>query len=358
MKHLSSEQRNSFIENFYNSLTICIDSIQSSDSSSLAEITPQQKNNSQILLYFFLQLVLSFEQSLKSSSSSEISSLTKSTKATKVSTKKKSSSSSSSGFQWIEWRSICLDYLQKYLSFDQTRLWPMGIIHENVLMPLWKFVLQLLEEKPIGINGTGKHEVTLRKLCQEILIQCVKQLEKQCSQHSTDAAALSTFLTALIDSICRYEHMGTHFAEICSAHSHSLSNGHGGNMTTQVCNGIMKEIGRINMTELSKSNATGVKNIGSFLVTLAEIAPHITTQYLPFILNHLDSEAYQIRYLSPRFTFTPRISFSSFTSPPSLPPLSQEFTRDCHWLDHHLYFQRMSTINSTSSSPFSVSRFF
>lgn len=280
MKHFSSEQKHSLIENFYNLFITSLDAIHSS-SSSPGEITNQQRNNLQILFYFFLQLVISLEQSLKSSSQ-EISSLTKTTKvsSTKSSTKKKISSSE---FNWVDWRTICLNYLQKYLSFDQTKLWPMGIIEENVLMLLWKYMLQLLEEKPVGMNGTGKTDVAIRKVCQEILTQCVKQLEKQCS-HSTDA--LSSFLTALIDSICRYEHMANNFAEICCVHSQG---------SNQVCTEIMKEIGRINMTELSKSNATGVKNIGGFLVTLGEIAPQITTQYLPFILNHLDSEAYQIR---------------------------------------------------------------
>jgi condensin complex subunit 1 len=277
LQKLSSQQQNDFLITISDYLNLFFETSQTNAHPSI-----EIKNNTNIIFYFFLNATVSFENISKSTLNTETKSKSKASSKTKS-----SSTSSVKEFKWFEWRKFSLEFIFKYLSSDQSQLWAMGLIHENVLMLIWKYILQLLEEKPIGINGTGKSEVAMRKLCVDILTQAVQQLERQCSQHSTDA--LSSFLTAILDSLCRYEHMAPYVSEICANCCPRGGSSH-------VCNEIMKEIGRINMTELSRSNATGVKNLGGFLTSLGEIAPAITTQYLALILNHLDSEAYQIRY--------------------------------------------------------------
>jgi hypothetical protein len=293
LNKLSSRQQNEFMRIIVDYLNLSFESTQTNSHPS-TEI----KNNTNITFYFFLNTITTFENLVKLSSHSDLLTNTKSkSKSSSSSSKTKSSSSSataSTDFKWLEWRKISLEFLLKYFSVpDHSHLWAMGLIHENILMFLWKYLVQLLEEKPVGVSGTGKNEIAMRKMCVDVLTQCIQQLEKQCSQSSTDI--LSSFLTAILDSLCRYEHMATFVTEICSNCSHSSRSGGGGGSGSHVCNEIMKEIGRINMNELSRSNATGVKNLGGFLTSLGELAPAITTQYLALILNHLDSEAYQIR---------------------------------------------------------------
>jgi len=49
----------------------------------------------------------------------------------------------------------------------------------------------------------------------------------------------------------------------------------------------------MNMTGKSGS---GVKNIGTFVLSLAEVSPELLTLHLPSIMKQVDSDVYQIRY--------------------------------------------------------------
>ena len=57
---------------------------------------------------------------------------------------------------------------------------------------------------------------------------------------------------------------------------------------------IMSDIGNMNMTELAKSGP-GVKNVGTFVLALAEISPELLTMHLPSVIRQVDSDVYQIR---------------------------------------------------------------
>lgn len=276
---MNNQQKKEFIEVIYN---ITLNSFESSQMS--YEISNEQKNKTKIILYFFLNICISFENNLKNSSSSSLSTTSESNGKTNKSSKStKTQSTKTQDFNWIEWRGVCLEFIKKYLLSDQSKLWSMSLIQENFLMLIWKYIFLLLEEKPVGISGIGKIETSLRKLCIDILSICMKQLDSRALQQSPDS--ISSFITSIIDTLCRYEHMGIHIAEIFS----NCKNG------STVCQEIMKEIGRINMNDFSKNNANGVKNIGGFITNIGEISPETIITYLPLILNHLDSEAYQIR---------------------------------------------------------------
>ncbi|CAE7764109.1 Ncapd2, partial [Symbiodinium microadriaticum] len=158
----------------------------------------------------------------------------------------------------------------------------MGIVHENFLRLAWTYALELLERKADGLSGTGKVETNSRKICVNILTLSMRQLEHGSSSHGS---GVSSFVTALVECVSRHEHMGPVVAELCCA----------ARVGSAVCAELMNEVGGMNITELSKSGGAAVKNVGIFLTSVAEMGPEVITLYLPLIMNHLDSDVYQIR---------------------------------------------------------------
>ena len=316
---MNNEQKKEFLEVIYDLTTVSFEL----KNNQLNEYTNQQKNKIKILLYFLINICISFENlTIKNNNNISSSSVETIIGKSNKSTKSTSTKSKLKEFNWIEWRGIYLEVIKKYLLFDQSKFWSMSLIQENYLMLIWKYIFLLLEEKSIGLNGIGKNEINLKKLCLEIITKCIKQLDLRGLQQPIDS--ISSFITSLIDSLCRYEQIGIYLAEIfgiCSSNS-------------LVCHEIMKEIGRINMNEFSKNNSNGVKNIGGFLINLGEIAPETIVIFLPLILNHLDSDAYQIRFaflllFSPLFFYYLTYIYY-FVS-------SQKLHCDIYWLDNNTY---------------------
>ena len=113
--------------------------------------------------------------------------------------------------------------------------------------------------------------------------QCVKSLVDFSGHFSSMTGGCTHLVTAVINSIVGYEHMGPILAEILKKVS--------GVMTSE----LMAEIGQMNMADLSKSG-NGVKNVGGFLIAFSEACPEKLTQHLPLIiLRQIDSEIFQIR---------------------------------------------------------------
>jgi hypothetical protein len=264
---LSEMQKKHTIETLFDIVTQCFDQCQTGDCSADLKMTTKMSS------YFLFNLCHKMEKIAKTQSPSETVSKGKGKSTAKA--------SKSSSFVWAEWRALCLDFFQKMLAYDQSKLWTMGIIHENYLMLAWTYALELMENKPEGVSGVGKAETAIRKLCVEVLSLSLKQLELG-SSHSN---GVTSFVTAIVESICRHEHMGSVVADLCSS----------AQVGSVVCAELMGEIGSMNMTELSKSGGAGVKNVGVFLTSLAEASPDVITLYLPLIMNHLDSDVYQIR---------------------------------------------------------------
>ena len=265
---LSQNQIKDFVESLYHiateSFECCCDS----------ECTSELKSSMKIMMYFLMNLCHKLEKTSNCQSNTEVSGKTGKGKTAK--------SSKVNVFMWIEWRALCLECIHKVLQADQSTIWSMGIVHENFLRLAWTYALELLENKPDGISGTGKVETGTRRVCTGVLALSMRQLEL--STASSVGAGVTSFVAALIESICRHEHMGSVIAELCA-------NARTGSV---VCAELMNEVGGMNMLELSRGGA-GVKHLGTFLTSLAESSPEVITLYLPLIMNHIDSDVYQIR---------------------------------------------------------------
>jgi hypothetical protein len=193
--------------------------------------------------------------------------------------KKKKAKASSTSFIWPEWRSTCLGIFQKLLEGDSSALFSMGILPENFVMAFWKYALNLLEEKPVGMTGVGSAEQASKKLCTSVLLLACKHVA------SGTSTGVTVLVTAALDAACAQEHLAGPIAEICR------SLGVGSAFVSE----LMAEIARLNMNELSKGNGSGARNIGCFLIAVASVYPEMIALYLPLIMHHMDSDVYQIR---------------------------------------------------------------
>jgi hypothetical protein len=89
----------------------------------------------------------------------------------------------------------------------------------------------------------------------------------------------------VIDAACSQEHLAAPIAEMCRA----------AGVGSAFVSELMSEIARLNMTELSKGNGPGARNVGCFLVAVASVYPELIALYLPLLMHHMDSDVYQIR---------------------------------------------------------------
>lgn len=261
-KALSDEQKGDFAGNM---ISMCTQKVEN-----LSEQSSSKSKNDFKMTHYFLH-VLSAKAELSAPKAGGCDAAEK--KAARG--KKKPSSER---FQWDEWRPSVLRLFQRTLVVDPSTVWFMGIPEEAFLAGMWKYALQLLEDKPVGIGGTGGAETALRAVCSDIILGCVRQL----AGTSTTGDEMTTLCTAVLDSISRMEHMGPALADICRKEN--------GRFSAQ----LMTEIGGMNLTDLSKSS-TGVKNVGAFLVCMSESSPQLVANYFPTFIHLLDSEIYQIR---------------------------------------------------------------
>ena len=271
VKILSDEQKTDFLESL---MSLCSNKMEGISDQS----TTKDKNDLKISSYFLHMCALKLETHFKQCHDSSPANQEGSEESKKGKGKGKKSRGTSSTFSWGDWRPAILKIYLRLLAVDPSLLWFMGIPDEVFLQGMWKYGLTLLEDKPVGISGSGQQEVALRNTCSGIILNCARQI---CLSFSS-GDELTTIVTAIVDSICRVEHMGTCIADVCK-----LDNG-------RFVSAIMTEIGSMNLSELGKSGS-GVKHLGAFLVSLSECAPHLMSVYLPMFIHQLDSDVYQIR---------------------------------------------------------------
>jgi hypothetical protein len=259
---LSADQKGDFAGNL---ISLCSQKLDN-----LSEQSSVKSKNDFKMTHYFLH-VLATKAELYAPKAGDVDAPEKKAKG-----KKKAVSSDS--FQWTDWRPAVLRLFERTLSIDPSILWFMGIPEEAFLAGIWKYALQLLEDKPAGVGGQGGAEIALRALCSGIILGSARQL----AGTSTSGDEMTTLCTAALDSICRMEHIGAVFSDICMKEN--------GRFAAQ----LMAEVGTMNLTDLNKSGA-GVKNVGAFLVSMSEVAPKLMAQFLPSFIHLLDSEVYQIR---------------------------------------------------------------
>jgi hypothetical protein len=269
---VNDEDKASFVESLCNFIIYKLENISEQSST-------KDRNELKMAVYFLQQFAVKVEGVIAKSPSIAVGDDEAPAKPKGKGAKKASKATAVSDFAWSEWRHRVLDIFLRVLAIDTSALWFMGIPEEAFLAGLWKYALLLLEEKPAGVGGIGHAETKIRGMCQDVVFASAQQL----GGSSASGDEMTTMVTAVVDSICRVEHMGLFISDLCKK-----ENG-------RFAASVMSEIGAMNLIELGKSGS-GVKNVGSFLVALSESAPKLMAVYLPTFIHLLDSEVYQIRY--------------------------------------------------------------
>jgi condensin complex subunit 1 len=254
--HLSAENKclaaDTLIELAAKSLDVVSDKVETAG-----------KNSVKILMYYLTVLVNKFEALERGKCQTDMTGRKRS----------KKSRAAEDELNWSDFRPSFLDLFLRVLSMDQSLLWTMGAVQENFMNALWGIPLALLEERPLGVGGTGNQEQSVRGQCLDVIALCTARMG------SNGCTALTT---AVVDALSRSEHMDKYVADMCRrAHS---------NLSAE----IICEVGKMNMVEMAKSG-NGVKNIGAFLVAYAEHNPEDMAVRLPMIMHQLDSDVWNIR---------------------------------------------------------------
>lgn len=285
IQYLTEEHKSTFTEYMIAFLNQANLSLRDTDKN-LVDIV-KLKNLTTTLMYF----LISFCSKCDETQGKESSDLLSKPKATKTSKSKKGGVVTSS-FVWTEWRHECLILFDHILQQDIKNLYPLGIVDENFLSTIWKYVMCLLEKKPSGINGTSAMDVQCRNSCLSIMKYIIQYIETL----NRESAAYITLLTVLVESIRTYEHMGHYIAEctaILSSSNLRFPAVHHPNYNSSMSYSIMVEISRMNLSDQKVAN--GVKYIGIFLTSFSELNPEQFLAYLPLLLPQLDAEVYFIR---------------------------------------------------------------
>ena len=294
---ISSDKRSAFLSTM---TELCSKMLTASTAE---DINIAGKNSIKMIQFFMLQVAVKGEAGAKSAAIAATSSLSsnsaplddfddenrapvavapKKGKASKASTTKKGKggSDSSSSFDWCRWRVSSLELLERCLAPECLSIWSMGIVAENFLSGVWKYALQLLEDKPVGVGGSGAAEVSVRDLCIQLIVKCVKLFGSAKSTGSYNALS-----SALIDSLTKHEHMSMYIADMAAL---SSSSGVAGKL---LISELMTDIANMNM-----ATVPSVKNIGLFIELFAKQSPALMASYLPIVKPQIDSAAHQIRF--------------------------------------------------------------
>lgn len=176
---------------------------------------------------------------------------------------------------WSQWRKIYLNIMERIVAADPSHLWSMSIVPEMFLVRIWRNALNVLENKSVGVSGTGYQEVKIRHDFENLVASCVGRFGS-----TSSSGAVSSLAAAMIDSVVRADHMGAAVANIC-----------------RLCNSVMitelmSEFSNMPMSSLPGPN---VKHVANFFESFAEGSPELMTVYFPLVKQLVDSPAAQIR---------------------------------------------------------------
>jgi len=196
----SQENKNFFAEVLSEIVKRSLESISST-------MEHSTKNAVKIIFYFFQTFMIKLETAGKSEEANkpaDLDSIAAKGRGAKAKAKKVSSDDDSDNFTLKYWRPVFLEHLQDIISIDPSMIWTMGIIQEIFLTNIWSVTLQLLEDYRNDVAGVPK----TRCICIDILVACSKKMSNANSENTP-------LVAAIIDAVCRSEHMGAVVAELC-----------------------------------------------------------------------------------------------------------------------------------------------
>jgi hypothetical protein len=271
---LGDSQKRYLNEALYDLAHQLLETCQENAQSTSTDLKSRAAKALYLLVQYCIRMEPVFKASTKATTDASVS-----TKATTAAAKKKKAKASANSYIWPEWRVTCLNLFHKMLAGGGSVLFAMGRMPENFVMLFWKYTLDLLEKRAVGITGVGTSEQASKKMCTDVLLLACKQVAVGSS------TGVTVLVTAVLDGACREDHLATPLAEICRA----------AGVGSAFVSELMAEIARLNMTDLSKGNGSGARNIGCFLMAVASVYPELIALYLPLIMHHMDSDVYQIR---------------------------------------------------------------
>lgn len=272
---LSSDNANEFAE-------VLCDLVARSLQLTANTLDQSQKNAVKVTLYLFLvfcsriEVVAAKKASKKAENAVNVPKAKGKGKAGKKSKKEEDDDDEDDGtdsktFSLSFWRPKLLLLVQSIITLDASKVWNMSIVQESFLILMWKLPLQILVDNK---SDGGSLDSKVKNLAIKILV------DYACRYGSNGGCG--HLMTALIDALCSSEHMAVTLADIIKKARGFFAAD------------LMAEIGHINMAEIAKCGS-GVKNIGSFLISFAETSPELVTQYLATIMHQIDSDVWQIR---------------------------------------------------------------
>ena len=267
ISNLPNQALESFAATITTLVMLAIASIKESDSA-------ESNENPIVILYFFQIFCQRMENEWKLKSNAQDEQEVSSNKLMKPSKNSKKSISnqiSSNQYDWDSERSHSISLLKAISQLESSSMWSMGILQENFYLNIWKYALQLLEDK---LSDTVHHECIL------ILTHCIQI-------YVSHQKSLQGIISTMIGSISQCEHR-------LSSLSKDISEI--GSLAPAIfISEILKEIGNMEMKEKSKVK-NFISNINVFLVTLTERCPHKVSNSMAYVIDLIDNDVYIIRY--------------------------------------------------------------
>lgn len=164
------------------------------------------------------------------------------------------------------------------MSSQKSKLWKRSVPDEAVVGLPCRIAYQILEA------ATG---VLARKASSGD-----KALQMIAATVDSAPCLLNTVVAALVDLLHTYDHMAPLVAELCTIVNE--------NPTNVLATELLREIGRLDTSGYTDSNAagnkaSGIKNVAPFISELAAVRPRVVLSNISLLLPHLDSEPYVLR---------------------------------------------------------------
>lgn len=160
-------------------------------------------------------------------------------------------------------------------------------IEENLLNKIYLYLLNLIEERPVGLNGINQAEASLRSYVITLLGLVLPLLKNSTSGIH---GLYSSITNSLQESLIKYDHMYTYIVEFCKVENDlKVSKKISSNLVTI---NLIKELSRLNFNNLT---GQGIKNIASFIDLFSKNCTKIFYNFLPHLIRLIDSPPHQIR---------------------------------------------------------------
>jgi hypothetical protein len=257
-ENLSSQVKTQFVEVLIDAVTAGISQVKKTP------ISIDEGANLSIIAFFLASLILKVESQPSSTQAAVATVGGKKGKASKI--------KSDSSFDWNDWNATAVETLIAYFDVDQGKLWKMSIVQESFLSVMYSSAYQLIEHHP---GNSLAQDKVIKSTSIRLISTCMSHF-----QSASQSGSLSSLSTTLFSGLLQYEHIAPITAQLCIG-------------TTTPAKGLMAEL--LNDITSQKVITSGLKNVGLFIETYANMYAQGLVSCLPLLVTSLDHPAHQIR---------------------------------------------------------------